>query len=394
MYPALFGVTGNTLLAQIGTAAVIYYELGYSLKDGHQLWVAARNTTTPSVWGSTGEGKYIRVFLDTRTQRCYDANTGAELWTSEAMGYPWGTYGSQYGTVAYGKFYWGAYDGKEYAFDLNTGKIVWTSASPNAGYETPYGSYPFWYGPVVGGGVVFAGTGEHSPTHPFIRGERLYALDAESGKQLWNISGLMVTRSLADGYLITYNAYDNQLYCFGKGPSATSVEAPLTGVVKGTAVTITGTVTDQSSGQTGSPAISDADMGPWMEYLKEQQQLPVGVTIHGVPVTITATGQDGTTTVIATVVSDMSGHYGCSWTPTAAGLYKITATFAGSDSYGSSYDETFVSAIAASSASASPSPSVAPQPTSGIPTTTYIAIAAAVVIIAVIAAALVLRRRK
>jgi outer membrane protein assembly factor BamB len=39
-------------------------------------------------------------------------------------------------------------------------------------------------------------------------------------------------------------------------------------------------------------------------------------------------------------------------------------------------------------------PSIAPQPTSGVPTTTYIAIAAVVVIIAVIAAALVLRRRK
>ena len=39
-------------------------------------------------------------------------------------------------------------------------------------------------------------------------------------------------------------------------------------------------------------------------------------------------------------------------------------------------------------------PSQAPQPTSGMPTTTYIAIAAVVVIIAVVAAAVALRRRK
>ncbi len=414
LFPSLFGYTGNTLLAQTGTSAMIYYEIGYSPQDGHEVWYAARNTTTPSVWGSTGEGEYIRVHLDTRTHWAYDANTGTQLWESEQMGYPWGTFGSQYGTVAYGKFFWGAYDGKEYAFDLKTGKIVWTFASANAYYETPYGSYPFWYGPVIGGGVVFAGTGEHSPTHPFIRGERLFALDAETGRQLWNISGLMVTRSIADGYLIVYNAYDNLLYCFGKGPSATTVAAPLSAVTKGAPITITGTVTDQSAGQTGSPAIADADMGPWMEYMKMQQPLPDGVTIDGVPVTITVTAPDGTETTISTA-SDMSGHYGASWTPTSEGLYKIVATFPGSDSYGSSSDETFVTVGAAPAASVqptqaptatiaptvaptqtpTPSASVPPPPPSEFPwTTVYISVAAVVIIAVVAAVALILRRRK
>ncbi|MFB3888855.1 MAG: PQQ-binding-like beta-propeller repeat protein [Candidatus Bathyarchaeia archaeon] len=417
MYPSLFGITGRTLLAQIGTSAMIYYEIGYSMDDGRQMWVAARNTTTPSVWGSTGEGKYIRVFLDTRTHRAYDAATGNQVWVSDQMGYPWGTYGSQYGTVAYGKFYWGAYDGKEYAFDMATGKIVWTFASANAGYETPYGSYPFWYGPVIGGGVVFAGTGEHSPTHPFIRGERLFALDAESGRQLWNISGLMVTRSIADGYLIVYNAYDNQLYCFGKGPSATTVQAPLSGVQRGGAITIAGTVVDQSAGQAGTPAIADADISVWMEYLKMQQPIPNGVTIHGVPVTVTATASNGQVTEIGTVLSDMSGHYGLSWTPPAEGLYKITATFVGSDSYGSSYDETFVTvgpaAAAPSPVTPPPTGTTPPTPTPPVVTSTpsaspppasppaeapntavYIAVAAVVIMVVVVAVAVVLRRRK
>ncbi len=408
--PSVFGVTGNTLVAQIGTGAMIYYELGYSLQDGHEKWVAARNTTTPSQWGSFGAGKYIRVFLDTRVHRCYDSETGAELWVSEEMGYPWGAFGSQYGTVAYNKFYWGAYDGKEYAFDLDTGKIVWTASSPNAGYETPYGSYPFWYGPVIGGGVVFAGTGEHSPTHPYIRGERLYALDAESGRQLWNISGLMVTRSIADGYLLTYNAYDNMLYCFGKGPSKTTVEAPLTGVPKGTALTITGTITDQSTGQKDSPAINDADIGPWMEYLKMQQPLPTGVTIRGVSVIITCEAADGTVTTLNTE-SGMSGHYGISWTPAAEGLYKITATFVGSDSYGSSYDETFVTVGAAAAVPVSPQPTESPTvpPTTAPPTSPsimptppgtglgaeiYVAIAAVVIIAVIAVIAIALRKRK
>ncbi len=417
LYPGLFGITGNTLLAQVGSPnyPVIYYELGYSLKDGSQMWVQPRNTTTPSVWGSTGEGKYIRVFLDTRTHRCYSAATGEQLWISEAMDFPWGAFGSQYGTVAYGKFYWGGYDGHEYAFDLNTGKILWKFGSGEAGYETPYGSYPFWYGPVIAGGVVFAGTGEHSPSQPLIRGERLFAIDANAGTQLWNISGLMVTRSIADGYLTTYNAYDNQLYCFGKGPSATKVFAPDVAVPAGTAMTITGSVTDQSEGQKGTPAIADRDMTPWMEYLKMQQPIPAGVTIHGVDVILTATGPNGAETQIGSAVSDMSGKYGFSWTPQTPGLYKIAATFVGSDSYGSSYDETFVTVGPATpSASAQPTPtptaiptqapttaptvtpSVAPTggPGAGLGVEYYIAIAAVVIIIAIVAIAVVLRRRK
>jgi outer membrane protein assembly factor BamB len=416
LYPALFGVTGNTLLAQVGSAnyPVVYYELGYSLTDGSQKWIQPRNTTTPAVWGSTGEGKYIRVFLDTRTHRCYSADTGEQLWVSEAMDFPWGAFGSQYGTVAYDKFYWGGYDGHEYAFDLNTGKILWKFGSGPAGYETPYGSYPFWYGPVIAGGIVFAGTGEHSPSQPLIRGERLFAIDANAGTQLWNISGLMVTRSIADGYLTTYNAYDNLLYCFGKGPSATTVFAPDVAVPAGTALTITGSVTDQSEGQKGTPAIADKDMTPWMEYLKMQQPIPTGVTIHGVDLILTATGPDGNTVQIGTTVSDMSGHYGMSWTPQTPGLYKITATFVGSDSYGSSYDETFVTV-----GSPSPSASARPTPTPTTPITTptatisatpsvvptsapgaglgaeyYIAIAAVVIIVAIAAIAVVLRRRK
>jgi len=412
LYPSVWGVTGNTLLAQVGTSAMIYYEIGYSLTDGRQLWVQPRNTTTPSVWGSTGDGKYIRVFLDRRVQICYDAATGNQLWVSEPMDFPWGTYGSQFGTVAYNKFYWGSYDGHEYAFDLNTGKIVWKFYSGDAGYETPYGTYPFWYGPVIADGIVFAGTGEHSPTQPLIRGEKLFAIDAETGKGLWNISGLMVTRSIADGYLITYNAYDNQMYCFGKGPSATTVSIKNDVVTKGNSVLIQGTVTDQSAGakqlvQQGKlsivPAIADEDQGPWMEYLYMQQPMPKNA--KGVTVSLTATREDGTVIPIGEVVSDMSGKYACKWTPPDVGLYKITATFKGSYSYGSSYDVTYLAVEPAPSPSPSTQPSLSPSPTQSLspspappptaapPTNLYLIAGAAAVII-IVAAAIILKKRR
>ena len=143
-----------------------------------------------------------------------------------------------------------------------------------------------------------------------------------------------------------------------------------------------------------------------------QQPKPTNVT--GVSVTLSVFDSNNNTYTIGATTSDIKGNFAFVWTPPNPGLYRVTATFAGSNSYYSSDAETsFVVSVAASAAvvtpttaptqtaaptstptQTSPSPSVAPQPTSGIPTTTYIAIAAAVVIIAVLAAALVLRRRK
>jgi hypothetical protein len=154
-------------------------------------------------------------------------------------------------------------------------------------------------------------------------------------------------------------------------------------------------------------------MGAWMEYLYMQQPMPTNAT--GVKVHLTAIDPNGNYQDIGTATSNTLGNYAIPWTPPVSGLYTVTATFEGSNSYYSSKAGTSFVVSAAPSAMpvatatptqtaaptsaptqtpVSPSPSVAPQPTSGIPTTTYIAIAAAVVIIAVVAAAVVLRRRK
>ncbi len=306
------------------------------------------------------------------------------------MGYPWGTYLSENPFVAYGKLWTMGFDGYLYAIDIGTGKAVWKFFSGSSGYETPYGTYPLWNGPLIADGVVFAGTGEHSPTQPLIRGEKLFAVDANTGKELWEITGLMHTDAIAEGYLVGYNAYDNRIYCFGKGPSDITVQAPLTAVPSGSGVTITGSVTDQSTGQKDSPAISDADMSGWMEYLYMQKSMPMNA--KGVEVKMTAVDPNGQTSVIGTTTSDLGGSYGISWTPTVQGKYQITATFAGSDSYGSSFATTYMTV---GSASASPSFSTAPNTGSNIGTEVYILLAAVAVIAVVIAASvIVLRRRK
>jgi hypothetical protein len=260
----------------------------------------------------------------------------------------------------------------------------------------------------IADGKIYCYTGEHSPNSPLYKGVKVRCIDAYTGDEKWTLlswGGVgafgQMNWPVADGYLVYLNNYDGRIYCIGKGPSATTVEAPMSGVTAGSVITIRGTVTDQSSGAEGTPCISDADMGAWMEYLYMQKPMPADVT--GVPVTLTAIASDGTKYPIGTAVSDIGGTFGISWAPPAAGTYEIIADFAGTDSYGDSYATTFVAVgSAASSPASSPaattpastSPSVAPNPQSGLGTETYIVISAAIVIIAVAVAAILLRRRK
>jgi cytoskeleton protein RodZ len=148
-----------------------------------------------------------------------------------------------------------------------------------------------------------------------------------------------------------------------------------------------------------------------MEYLYMQQPKPNNAT--GVPVRLTAIDPNGNTQDIGTLTSDTSGNYAIMWTPPVPGLYKITATFDGSNSYYSSFAETAIGVsnapVASPTATPAPtatptpapvpiatvSPSPAPQPEAGPSTDMYIIAAAAVVVIVVVAvAAVFLRKRK
>jgi hypothetical protein len=164
---------------------------------------------------------------------------------------------------------------------------------------------------LVAGDVVFVANGEHTPNMPLYRGEKFFAIDAHTGKGLWNISGWLAPKAIADGYLVAFNAYDNQIYTFGKGPSKTTVSAPQAGVTKGSPVMITGTVTDQTPKLKDTPAISDTDMSAWMEYMYMQRQIPGNA--KGVPVTLTAIDPNGNSVTIGTVDSDIAGNFGIAW---------------------------------------------------------------------------------
>ncbi len=383
LYPAQQGVTGNVLIAAVESRATSYKELGYSLTTGEQLWAHDLTIDEYTAARAYGEGIYAGFNPTARVWFGYDVNTGTKLWTSDPTDYPYGAYGLS-AIIAYGKLYATSFDGSVHAFDLKNGKQVFKYYSGNDLYrETPYGTFPFYYGPIAADGVIFAGNGEHSPSIPLYRGYQLHAFDAQTGTPVWTLPGWHVIQAIADGYLVSYNAEDNRIYVFGKGPSATTVAVSSQAASKGSRILISGTVTDQSAGQSGTPAIADKDMSSWMSYLKRQQPIPTAA--EGVPVALTAIDPNGNPQNIGSTTSDIEGNYAISWTPPIEGKYQITATFAGTDSYGSSKATTYLDVSATASTTAS---SASP------PLDLYLLFATIAIIIAIVIVGIMILRKR
>jgi hypothetical protein len=224
---------------------------------------------------------------------------------------------------------------------------------------------------------------------PLYRGEKMFAVNQTSGALFWNLTGWWSPISVADGYLFASNEYDNRVYSIGKGPTSMTIQAPLAAATQGQAVTIQGTVMDQSAGQPNTPAISDNDMTAWMEYLYNGMPKPVNAA--GVPVSIDAYDPNGNFVHIATVTSDTSGTFSTVFTPDKAGPFRIVASFAGSNSYGSSSAETAMNTVAPT-ATATSTPINNDAVMNSIMTYTLLA-AVAIIIAVAIATVLILRKK-
>ncbi len=325
---------------------------------------------------------------------CYSLTTGALLWGPTTSFNQMDYYGVTQ-NVYYGELIQvSSYGGWMAATNVTTGKLLWVyNATATSPYESAYGNnMPLSLGAVVDGTAILYST-EHSPTKPLWRDSYVRCVNLTDGTLVWKLLDFNMGLSVADGYIVTGSQYDNNVYCIGKGPSATTVTAPNSGVTMGSSFTITGTVTDQSPGAKGTPAISDASQEAWMEYLYEQQVMPTNAT--GVPVSLDAIDPNGNYLHLGDVTSDTSGFYSLgvntNMLSAGPGTYKVIATFAGTNSYGSSSSE---SAFTINSA-----PTVMPtaSPQANLATTTdlmtYIVVAAVAIIIA-IAVATVLMLRK
>jgi len=308
-----------------------------------------KNITVPITgknysWSIGGADYNARIFIlsnkFTMQKWGYSLDTGNLLWGPTAPEGAMNYYGMG-DTTYYGKYLLSTgYTGTLYCYDPQTGDLMWTYNATAPAGESPYGTnFPLSVTAVCDGKVFLHST-EHSPTKPLWHGSYLRAVNITDGTEIWKLLDFNMGTAIADGKIITGNSYDDHIYCIGKGPSATTVQAPMTGITAGNSVVISGTVTDQSPGAKGTPAIADVNMEAWMEYLYEQQAMPTNA--NGVPVSIDAVDPNGNFINIGTATSDISGNFGLAWkTPDVPGQYTIIATFAGSKSYGSSYAETY-----------------------------------------------------
>jgi hypothetical protein len=341
----------------------------------------------------------------------FDLDTGNQLWgpigqTRDFNYYP--TIGSggvsQIGFTAYSKMYTGGYGGEMFCYDSKTGDLLWKYNNTNSGTETPWGLYPVFPGAIVDG-KIYIYSGEHSPNSPSYKGSRVRCLNATTGEEMWTMLSWAAVGGfadqgfpVADGSIAYLNAYDMRVYGIGKGPSKTTVEAPMTATTVGSSFIIRGTVTDVSAGTlekeqsarfpNGVPAVSDESQGEWMEYVYMQKAFPTDCT--GVEVTIDVLDANGNYRKIGTATSDASGSYSLAWAPDIPGKYTVIATFMGSESYYGSFAET---AFVADEAPATPTEPEPEQP--GVADTYFwYAIGGIIATIAIVGAVLALMMRK
>jgi hypothetical protein len=220
----------------------------------------------------------------------------------------------------------------------NTTKLI-----GDPGIETPYGIWPLWtFGSSCIGPDVGYWTIGHEYDPPLFHGAQICAVNATDGKLVWSELDTSVTSTeISYGIVVSLNAYDNQLYAFGKGPTAITVSAPSIGVTTETPITITGTITDVSAGTqqqlvksnfpNGLPAVSEQSQSHFMEAVYQQQAMPTGTI--GVPIQLTVLDANNNYRTIGTTTSDALGTFGFTWTPDIPGAYTLFANFGGSNSY-------------------------------------------------------------
>ena len=342
------------------------YDISQAPQNVRMLWVANRTVFDASdpILGYEND-IYVAFARDKLQWFGYNAHTGAQIWASEPFDTALGTYSGinpDKKVIANGVLYNTGYDGHVRALNMSTGKLIWDWYTGSAGVDSPYGGWAIqgsYTGPRFADGKFFGINGEHTPLSTPWKGGQVYAIDGKTGETVWSVSGTQAeaaASAIGYGKLVYLNGYDGSIYCFGKGLSATTVDAPATAITFGSSLVIRGTVTDQSSGDTrlgipaaGTPAISDESMSAWMEYLYMQQPKPTNAT--GVEVTLSVLDSNGNYRTIGTTTSNTNGFYSYNWTPDIQGQYTVYASFAGSESY---YSSQGVTSFAVDPAAATP----------------------------------------
>jgi len=411
-YPALFAVSTDLTTVVVGTKNQYW---GYNANTGALLW----NLTITYPITSNEEiplavvNDFIVFDATAATFHCYSILTGALLWqTPSFASSPWATtytiYQSE--TNDLNNLYIAFPDGTCSAYSLTDGHLIWTSTPiPSTEYTNNVVPFSMNAGFVLVDGklYVYAGYSVAYQIDPVPRFAMTVCINATNGDILWTLNGGVCPSAAANSYLLEASIFDGNMYCLGKGPTKTTVSAPQTAIPAGTPVTISGSVLDTSPASSGAaltamfangvPAISDANMSVWMDYLHMQNSTLLNSPPNciGVPVSLDAVDSNGNSIHVGDVTSYGSGVFNYQWTPTTAGLYQIYATFAGSNSYYSSYAQTGATVSTALASTTTPAPtSTASSLVSNSDMLMYLAIGVIVIVIAIAIVGLVLYRKK
>ena len=369
---------------------------GYNMATGALMWVnnntvqnldvqAGGIATSPNgpIMTQNGAGQFV----------AYNVVNGQEAWRASTGNLPWAVLPSYLFVYDNGTNFFGSYDGHVYAYNSQTGKPVWVSDYVGATDEAVTGNQPFNGKAAGAGGILYYSTSTTYSLEPRTRFHELVAINESTGHFLWTLPMDINPTAIAYGYLIGTDNEDGVQYAFGQGQTSTTVTAPTTATALGNSLVIQGTVMDQSPGQPNTPAISDANMSVWMDYLHGQNATMINSppSLQGVPVQLIAVTSDNNIINLGTVTSNSLGTFGTTWSPPATGTYTIYASFAGSNSYYASSAATMIAVAAA------PAATVTSAPASLATTTdlmTYIVAAAVAIIIAIAIATVLLLRKK
>jgi outer membrane protein assembly factor BamB len=411
---SISAVQSNVVLLRGSTAGSSYLyqsgwseEAGFSAIDGHKLWGVVNRTQVPlsiiytgGVW--SGSGAYVELTEATLSIEGFSLTNGQKLWgpTDLPNVSPFSTLGAN-AIVADGQIYIWLYGGDVYSYNIVTGDLNWEYHTPSAGKESPYGHNSIWTFTVgsIADGKLFVPEG-HMYSPPLYHGAQQLALNLTTGEVVWSIDAFDVTSgpAISDGVMTTLNAYDNQIYGYGKGPTKLTVTAPDTADTLGTPIIVRGTITDISAGSqqqavaanfpTGLPCISDESMSDWMEYVYMQQPEPTNAT--GVNIIVSVIDPNGNCYDVGTATSTTVGTFGLIFDPPVPGDYTIYATFEGSESYYASSAATYLYVTEA------PSITPAATPMAASMTDTYVLSLgiASVIAIVVIGLVIILMLRK
>ena len=305
------------------------------------------NTNNMFERATGAEERFVTLEVPNCIFHIYDMTNGNEVAKTdaqsefEAYGYfTWPSLISATQTkMAYGILYTGGYTGAVSAYSLSNGSLLWRQVYPSGGAKIP--NFVQMIG-MIADSKIFVGTHEHSADTPLYKGEKVKALDAFTGEEVWSMSGWAypMTFATADGVLIYWNNYDAQIYAIGKGPTQMTVSAPDTAAPMGASINIKGTVTDISAGTkqneqaarfpNGVAAVSDAAQAQWMEYVYMQKGRPTNTT--GVEVTLSVVDANMNYRTIGTTTTN-DGFFSFNWKPDIDGQYTVYASFGGSESY-------------------------------------------------------------